>query len=67
MPYPRKHATPGKGRSVRVPDEIWDPAVRIARAREESATEVMVAALLAYVARYRHLDPGPDPERESVG
>lgn len=37
-------------RNVRVPDEIWRPALANARAEGKTLTEVIVAALQAYNA-----------------
>lgn len=40
-------------RSVRVPDEIWHPALEVAKERGESVPEVIRAALVRYVKRAR--------------
>lgn len=44
---PNKPKTPTV--SVRIPPELWRAAVDKAKARGETATAVIVAALLAYV------------------
>lgn len=48
-------------RSVRVADDLWKRAQRVAKSRDESVTEVIVQALTRYVKRYEK--PGlPDDE-----
>jgi len=39
-------------RTVRVPDELWQAAQRVAAARDESVTDVVNRALEAYVRRH---------------
>lgn len=39
-------------RSVRVADDLWKDAQRVAKSRGESVTEVIVQALTRYVKRY---------------
>lgn len=39
-------------RSVRVADDLWKDAQRVAKARNESVTEVIVQALQRYVKRH---------------
>ncbi|MCF3939917.1 hypothetical protein [Gordonia tangerina] len=39
-------------RNVRVPDNIWDPALRIAQARGETLSDVIREALTEYIAIY---------------
>lgn len=51
---PNKPATPN--RSVRVPDELWQAALRVAHDRDETVTEVILRALERYV-RMHPLDP----------
>lgn len=57
MPTPsgrrRRVVLGGKIRTVRVPDELWEEAQRIAEDRGESLSEVIRAALEAYVRRNR--------------
>jgi predicted transcriptional regulator len=47
---PNQPATPN--RNVRVPDELWDEVLRIAADQHETATEIVLRALRAYVRRY---------------
>lgn len=42
-------------RSAQIEDEIWLPALRIAKIRKESLSGIMRAAVVRYVARHRHL------------
>lgn len=44
---PNQPATPT--RSVRVPDELWQAALRVAHDRGETVTEVVLRALERYV------------------
>lgn len=39
-------------RSVRVADDLWESAQRVAKDRDESVTEVIVQALTRYVKRH---------------
>jgi len=51
---------PGKGttmRGVRVPDEVWLPALAVARRRGENLSDVIRQALSEYATT-------PPPERE---
>jgi hypothetical protein len=45
-PVPNQEATPR--RTVRVPDELWEAAKRVAKDRDETLTDVINRALLAY-------------------
>lgn len=47
---PNQPATPG--RSVRVPDELWEAAMRAAIDNGETVTEVIVRALTRYVREH---------------
>jgi predicted transcriptional regulator len=47
---PNQPATPG--RSVRVPDELWEAVQEIAADREETVTDVILRALRRYVRLY---------------
>lgn len=47
---PNQPATPG--RSVRIPEQLWDEVLRIARDQQASATEIVLRALRDYVRRY---------------
>ena len=47
---PNQPATPH--RSIRVPDEVWDAAKRIARDRGETVTDVVLRALRRYVREF---------------
>lgn len=40
-----------RGRSVRVPDELWNSAITAARAEGRTVTEVVINALTALVNR----------------
>lgn len=44
-----------KIRGVRVPDELWEDAQRVAKAREEDVSAEIRAGLERYVKRNRHL------------
>ena len=61
MPQDRTRHT--KVRSVRVPDDIWEAAKAEAEAREETVSDVIVAALEKYTRRRRHTlkEPRPAP------
>ncbi len=48
MPRPATGQTPV--RNLRVPDEIWEPALANARAEDKTITEVITAALKRYNA-----------------
>lgn len=39
-------------RAIRVPDELWEPAVQLTAERGESVSEVVRAALARYVKRH---------------
>lgn len=41
-------------RTLRVPPELWDRAMRIAEKRGESLSQIMRAALERYVRRHEH-------------
>ena len=43
---------PMKNRIVRVPSPLWETALETAKGRRESLSEVIRAALVAYVKRY---------------
>lgn len=65
MPQDRTRHT--KVRSVRVPDDIWEAAKAEAESREETVSDVIVAALEKYTRRRRHThqesrDSSPDTE-----
>ena len=47
---PNRPATPN--RNARIPDELWDEVLRIARDQHTTATEIVLRALRAYVRRY---------------
>lgn len=47
---PNQPATPN--RTVRVPDEIWEAAKRVAADRDETVTEVIIRALVRYVREH---------------
>lgn len=49
-------------RSAQIEDEIWIPALRIAKLRGETMSKVIRAAVVRYVARNRHLLDDADPE-----
>ena len=44
---------PTPHRTVRVPDEIWDAARAVAQQRDETLTDVITRALVAYERRNR--------------
>jgi predicted transcriptional regulator len=45
--------TPGTPRrTVRIPDDLWDAAARIAAARDESLSDILRQALERYVKRH---------------
>lgn len=44
---PNQPATPN--RTIRVPDELWEAALRIAHDRGETVTDVVIRALTRYV------------------
>lgn len=47
---PNQPATPN--RTIRVSDEIWQAAMRVAHDRGETVTEVIVRALVRYVREH---------------
>ena len=47
---PNQPATPN--RTVRVPDELWDAAKRVAADRDETVTAVIIRALVRYVREH---------------
>lgn len=47
---PNKPATPG--RSIRIPDEVWDALRQRADERGETMTDVVLRALRAYLREY---------------
>ena len=51
---PNQPATPT--RSVRIPDELWEAAKRVASDRGETVTSVIIRALVRYVREH------PSPE-----
>ena len=51
---PNQPATPN--RTIRVPDEVWEAARRVAQDRGETLTAVIVRALVRYVREH------PTPE-----
>lgn len=44
---PNQPATPN--RTIRVPDDLWDEAMRKAHDRDETVTDVVIRALKRYV------------------
>jgi hypothetical protein len=58
---PNKPATPG--RHVRVPDELWFAAKRVAADRGETVTAVILRALTRYVRAH----PLDEPENNDDG
>lgn len=44
---PNQPATPN--RTLRIPDEIWDEAMRIAHGNGETVTDVVTRALVRYI------------------
>lgn len=49
-PVPNQEATPR--RSVRVSDEVWEAAQRVAADQGETVTDVIVRALIRYVREH---------------
>jgi predicted HicB family RNase H-like nuclease len=47
---PNQPATPN--RTVRIPDEVWESAQRVAADRGETMTAVIIRALVRYVREY---------------
>jgi len=47
---PNQPATPN--RTMRIPDEVWDEARRIASDRGENVTEVVIRALRRYIREF---------------
>jgi hypothetical protein len=47
---PNQEATPR--RTLRIPDEIWEEALRIARDRGETVTDVVLRALKRYIREF---------------
>lgn len=60
---PNQPATPG--RSVRVPDELWESAIHVACDRDETVTDVIIRALTRYVRTYG--DSNGDSNGDSKG
>lgn len=55
-------------RTAQIEDEIWLPALEIARLRGEKLSAVMRDAVKRYVARHRHLLDSPaEPVGDSRG
>jgi predicted transcriptional regulator len=52
---PNQPATPN--RTVRVPDEVWEAAQRIAADRGETVTDVIMRALRRYVREFGDDEP----------
>lgn len=56
MPHKDSSVTPNQPRTpvrtLRVPDELWSNAQKVAKDRGESLSDVMRDALEAYVRRY---------------
>jgi predicted transcriptional regulator len=52
---PNQPATPV--RTVRVPDEVWEAAQRIAADRGETVTDVIMRALRRYVREFGEDEP----------
>jgi hypothetical protein len=44
-------------RSIRIPDDLWSPAVAIAAARGTTVTAVVLERLEEYVAEWREAAP----------
>lgn len=57
---PNQPATPN--RTVRVPDELWHEAQRIARDRGETVTDVVLRGLRRYVREFGDDVDGHEPE-----
>lgn len=57
MTEPKPRGRPATGRTpirnVRIPDDVWKPALDLAKARGETLTSVIETALKRYLARYR--------------
>lgn len=53
-PVPNQPATPN--RTIRVPDELWEAAMRVAHDNGETVTAVIIRALTRYVREH----PGTD-------
>ena len=51
--------TPMGARAVRVPSALWEQALAVAAFRGESLSEVIRAALSAYIKKHRGLLDGP--------
>lgn len=60
---PNQPATPN--RTMRIPDEVWDEARRIAADRGENVTEVVVRALRRYIRDFG--DDGQNSPGSSSG
>jgi hypothetical protein len=52
---PNQPATPG--RSIRIPDDLWEAALAKAEERGETVTPVVIAALTRYVRDYDEWPP----------
>lgn len=50
MAVPNQPKTPT--RSLRVPDPVWDPIVRIAKVRGETKTATVIKALIFYAKHH---------------
>lgn len=54
-------------RTIRIPDELWHPALAIATARKETVPDVVRRALAAYVRRHRNdITPGAPQGHDSA-
>lgn len=51
-------------RTVRVPDEVWVPAVALAAERGESVSQVVRDALVAYITQPPHESPAATGDDE---
>lgn len=58
VPRPATGVTPV--RNLRVKDEIWEPALAKARAEGKTITEVIVAALKAYIDNAPNINAEPE-------
>lgn len=54
---PNQPATPN--RTLRIPDEEWEPAMRVAHDRGETVTDVVRRALRRYVREFGDDDDSP--------
>lgn len=55
---PNQPATPA--RTVRIPDDVWDLTKRVAKTRNEHASDVVRRALARYLRDYGYVPDGED-------